>query len=100
MGRAITPTRSPLRYHARFFTAEADHATGRLLDVDGELTNLGWIRLDRVREIRLARVTAFMLGHAVSVAEAAGPADVGRPLFAHRGGAVYVRYPADAPSST
>ncbi len=92
VGRAITPTRSPLRYHARFFTTDADHAEGDLLDNDGELTDLRWIGLDRLPEVRLARVTAFMLTHAVKIAAASRSGDIGRPLFAHRNGAVHVRY--------
>ncbi len=98
VGRAITPTHMPLRFHARFFVARERFVRGRLLEEEGELADLGWIALAAVHERRLARVTAFMLEQAVRVAEAADSAALARPVFAQRSRSVYVRYlpPANA----
>lgn len=46
LGRAITPSFRPIRFHARFFAVDADHVEGRLAG-DGELEDLRWVRTDR-----------------------------------------------------
>ena len=45
LGRAITPTCRPLRYHARFFSIDFAHLEGEL-GGDGELEDLRWVRID------------------------------------------------------
>ncbi len=44
LGRAITPSYRPLRYHARFFAIPYERLSGEL-GGDGELEDLRWIRL-------------------------------------------------------
>jgi 8-oxo-dGTP pyrophosphatase MutT (NUDIX family) len=45
LGRAITPPDSPIRFHARFLVADAEHARGEL-GGSGELLNLHWLAID------------------------------------------------------
>jgi len=61
LARAITPTNSPIRFHARFFmteaeTADADHADSH------ELTDLDFRTLDEALTLPLMDVTQAMLG--------------------------------------
>lgn len=58
--RAITPTDSPMRFHARFFTAPAAGATGELRS-NGELLDLDWFTLERARRLPLIDVTLDVL---------------------------------------
>jgi 8-oxo-dGTP pyrophosphatase MutT (NUDIX family) len=48
VARAITPTNSPVRFHARFFTADAADTEGKLADTD-ELSDLAWRPLAEAR---------------------------------------------------
>lgn len=60
LGRAITPAARPIRFHARFFVADARRAAGRIRP-SGELEEIAWVPLaDRAR-VRLPIVTLFML---------------------------------------
>lgn len=59
--RAITPTNSPVRFHARFFTADADRTSGSLADSD-ELSDLAWRPLAAARaDLPLMDVTEAVL---------------------------------------
>ena len=64
--RAITPPGPPRRFDARFFLVDAD-ATVPDADLDDfsraadELSALHWVRLDDVRELRLAFITSLAL---------------------------------------
>jgi 8-oxo-dGTP pyrophosphatase MutT (NUDIX family) len=60
LGRAITPVLSPVRYHARFFIADADQFEGDLLG-DGELHHLHWVPIETALSYSLIDVTTFML---------------------------------------
>ena len=64
LGRAITPTNQPLRYHARFFAVEEDALSGHM-QPDGELEDLLWIPAQSVSDLRVLRVTTYMLGRAL-----------------------------------
>jgi len=59
--RAITPTASPIRFHARFFVAEAAGLRGTLRG-NGELLDLDWRPIERCLELPLADITEFVLG--------------------------------------
>ncbi len=69
VGRAITPTRLAIRYHARFFVADATGCEGELAG-NGELADLAWYRREDLEGLQLAVVTRFMLERAIEVAEA------------------------------
>jgi len=58
--RAITPTESPVRFHARFFVADADLATGEAGSTP-ELEDLAWRSLDDALALPLFDITEAVL---------------------------------------
>ena len=84
MARAITPTDSPIRFHARFFTAPADAAAGTLRG-SGELSELYWYPVSDALKLPVIDVTEFVLHEILAAAKnrhrAAGP-----PLYSYRNG--------------
>lgn len=60
LGRAITPTSAPRRFHARFFVAEADTLQGDLKG-NGELLELDWYPLQDALKLPAVDVTHFVL---------------------------------------
>lgn len=58
--RAITPTNSPVRFHARFFAADADLASGEAAD-SSELADLAWRSLDESLALPLYDITEAVL---------------------------------------
>jgi 8-oxo-dGTP pyrophosphatase MutT (NUDIX family) len=91
VGRAITPVRSPIRFHARFFVADARYSTGDL-GGDSELVDLHWCPVKELADLPTIAVQSFMLTHAVAAmtGDTSGPA--GKPLFTQRAGRRYIRY--------
>jgi 8-oxo-dGTP pyrophosphatase MutT (NUDIX family) len=87
IGRAITPTRSPIRFHARFFLAEGDRAHGPLARGE-ELEEVGWYRLAEGFPKPMSSVTQFMLRQAIAVWR--GTARPGLPLYRYVNGAARV----------
>ncbi|HWG80792.1 MAG TPA: NUDIX domain-containing protein [Stellaceae bacterium] len=88
VGRAITPTASPIRFHARFFVADGAHATGRLVPCE-ELDELHWHAVAEEPPGAMQNVTRFMLTCAVDAWRGAAPAVP--PLYWHRGEHTLVR---------
>ena len=81
LARAITPTNSPIRFHTRFFLAEAtDLAHGE--PRDDELEEVAWILLRDTPGLEMVDVTEFVLAQALR-----GPCPQA-PLFSFRGDAV------------
>lgn len=60
LGRAITPSFQPMRFHARFFSAPAELFEGDLKG-DGELEDLRWIRLDDTAGLEMMAVQEMIL---------------------------------------
>ena len=60
LGRAITPSHQPIRYHARFFSAAAEMFSGDLAG-DGELEDLRWIRIDDTAGLAMMEVQQLVL---------------------------------------
>lgn len=58
--RAITPTESPVRFHARFFVADADLAQGEATATP-ELEELAWRSLDDALALPLFDITEAVL---------------------------------------
>ena len=58
--RAITPTNSPVRFHARFFAADADLASGEAADTS-ELADLAWRSLEDALRLPLFDITEAVL---------------------------------------
>lgn len=88
--RAITPAASPIRFHARFFLAEASAAAGQLRG-NGELLDLAWRPLEASLRLPIADVTEFILREMVS-APAARRRGHDVPVFWFRAGRARVRY--------
>ena len=91
VGRAITPTQSPIRFHARFFMVDARHFSGQL-GGSGELADLHWTLLDAALRLPLADVTEYLLGEEIPRQLAAtGAARRLRAYFSHKHGKPYTR---------
>jgi len=60
LGRAITPTSAPVRFHARFFHASGEDLSGSLRE-NGELLALDWYPLTTARDFPVIDVTRFVL---------------------------------------
>lgn len=86
IARAITPAGSPIRFHARFFHADAAEATGEL-GGDGELADLAFRPLDEARRLPLMDVTEAVLD-AVRESRGAPPPPF---LFSYRHGRASLR---------
>jgi 8-oxo-dGTP pyrophosphatase MutT (NUDIX family) len=69
LARAITPTMSPIRFHARFFLTEADTADADHAD-SHELTDLSFRSIEEALALPLMDVTQTMLGALARSAEA------------------------------
>ncbi len=89
VARAITPPDSPIRFHARFFMADAARAAGTLCG-NGELLDLRWVRLEEAVKLPLADVTEFVLDEVGR--RLRGERPVGVPLFSYRLGRAVVQY--------
>jgi len=87
LARAITPTESPIRFHVRFFVADATETEGTLAS-SGELEELDWYPLSDARKLPMIDVTEFMLAEIA----AGGPRKADRPpLYSYRNGKPFVR---------
>jgi 8-oxo-dGTP pyrophosphatase MutT (NUDIX family) len=84
--RAITPSTSPVRFHARFFVVEARHLSGSLLG-NGELLDLAWRPAAECLKLPIVDVTEYFLRRLAD-----GPPAPEEParLFSFRGGRVLV----------
>lgn len=89
LGRAITPSRNPIRFHARFFLIRIDSHDGAL-GGSGELLDLDWYPLAAALKLPIVDVTEFML---TEVAAHLGPESGGRrlPIFGYFGGKMRIR---------
>ena len=91
LGRAITPTYSPIRFHARFFLTRL--RPGHVgLGGDGELHDLTWVPLSDVASLPTIDITRFMADFAGEIIKRAPIVPAGRPVFSTRGEQVVVRY--------
>ncbi len=85
--RAITPTDSPIRFHARFFLADGSCLTDAP-GGSGELSDLAWFPLTEAQKLPVIDVTEFMLAQLAMLY-----ADNSRvPLFAYRNGRPAIRW--------
>ncbi len=91
VGRAITPVPSPIRFHARFFVADARYATGEL-GGDSELVDLHWCSVNELMRLPTIEVQSFMLAHAIAALTCNESSKIGKPLFTQRAGQRYIRY--------
>ena len=91
LGRAITPTDSPIRFHARFFLARIDPGLAEL-GGDDELNDLSWVPLGEVPSLPTIGITRFMARFAADILERAPTLPAGRPVFFTRGSRRVLRY--------
>ena len=91
LGRAITPTFSPIRYHARFFLTRLRPGPVDL-GGDGELGDLAWVPLAEVASLPTIGVTRFMAEFAAEIIRRAPILPPGRPVYSSRGRRRIVRY--------
>jgi len=82
--RAITPTASPIRFHARFFVADGARLNG-VLRGNGELLDLDWRPIEACLALPLADITEFVLGELRAWLRAPHPPQQ-VPLFTYRYG--------------
>ncbi len=67
IARAITPTRSPIRFNTRFFLADGENASGTLHH-SSELEDIGWRRVsEAINAFDLMNVTEFALKEAMKL---------------------------------
>ena len=91
LGRAITPTYSPIRFHARFFLTRL--RPGHVgLGGDGELHDLTWVPLSDVASLPTIDITRFMAEFASEIVKRTPIVPRGRPVFTTRGERRVVRY--------
>ena len=91
VGRAITPVPSPIRFHARFFVADAQYTSG-VLGGDSELEDLHWCTVNELARLPTIEVQSFMLAHAIATLTSTEVETEGKPLFTQRAGQRYIRY--------
>ena len=65
-GRAITPSKLKIRFHARFFLAFYEDFVGNM-KANRELENLDWITLNEAKNKKIADVTEFMLDEIIKL---------------------------------
>ena len=80
LGRAITPTSNPVRFHARFFIADGEDVRGDLKG-NGELSALDWYPLNVAQALPAIDVTKFILSE-LAAAERGVTRDA--PFFRYR----------------
>ena len=88
LGRAITPSDSATRFHARFFVADFKQFSGSLID-EGELLDLRWVKLASVYELPMFDVTEFMLNELQRFLAGRGQTT---PMMSYRGKHTLIRY--------
>jgi 8-oxo-dGTP pyrophosphatase MutT (NUDIX family) len=86
LARAITPSNSPIRFHARFFLTDAANASGEL-GGDDELADLAFRPLGEALRLPLFDITEALLR---SLVESGGRASAPY-LFAYRNGRAALR---------
>jgi 8-oxo-dGTP pyrophosphatase MutT (NUDIX family) len=88
IGRAITPTASPMRFDTRFFLADATNAVGGHAD-STELDDVAWHSADPDADRSMSGVTRFMLARAIAVWRGdSGPP----PLYRHIRNRAYIAH--------
>ena len=91
LGRAITPTDSPIRFHARFFLARLGPNTAEL-GGDDELHDLSWVPLGDLASLPTIGITRFMARFAADVLGRVPTLPAKRPVFSSRGRHRVLRY--------
>jgi 8-oxo-dGTP pyrophosphatase MutT (NUDIX family) len=81
IARAITPPGNPRRFDTRFFLADASHAHAPDdLTSSGELLDLRWVALGRIRELPLPEATLMVIAEVEKRVAAPDPSRVPIPF--------------------
>ena len=89
IARAITPSASPVRFHARFFMTRAEDAHGEL-GGSGELLDLRYVPVQEALSMKIIDVTTFVLEHLLQILDGERPGAV--PLYHYVKSAGRVRW--------
>lgn len=60
LGRAITPSIQPIRFHARFFSVDFEKMRGSIVG-DGELEDIRWVKLDQSENLEMMLVQKMFM---------------------------------------
>ncbi len=91
-GRAITSPVSPIRFHARFFTAHANTLQGKIVG-SNELSELNFYPVDEaIKHMPILDVTEFMLKCLILHADAPPRCKPRAPVFSYKDDIPFVRY--------
>ena len=60
LGRAITPSIQPIRFHARFFSVNFSEMHGSILG-DGELEDIRWVKLNQSENLNMMLVQKMIM---------------------------------------
>ncbi|MDE0886809.1 MAG: NUDIX hydrolase [Myxococcota bacterium] len=97
IGRAITPRKSPVRFHARFLLADASATLGQLRPNE-ELLDLAWYPLDEALQLPAIDVTQILLREVLeAVRNGLDHALPRRAFIRYRGETPMVRYESNLP---
>jgi len=91
VGRAITPSESPIRFHARFFITDGGKASGTPRS-NGELIELDWYPAEEAKKLPIIDVTEFMLHEALARLAEPDSDPERTPLYSYRGTKPIPRY--------
>ena len=81
IARAITPPGNPRRFDTRFFLADASHAHAPdHLTSSGELLDLRWVALSRIRELPLPEATLMVIAEVEKRVAAPDPSSLPIPF--------------------
>jgi len=83
IGRAITPTYRPIRFHARFFAYCADDLDQKVKG-NGELIDLQWFTVKQTEDLEMRVVTRYMLEQLDEMLNAKDGDWVGSTMFTQR----------------
>jgi len=89
LGRAITPTSRPKRFHARFFACAVADIPGladQSLIGNGELLDLHWCDARQTDDLPMRAVTRFMLEQLIAQLETGQSDWIGNTVFSRRNG--------------
>lgn len=90
IGRAITPTYRPMRFHARFFATSAD-ALDQPVKGNGELIDLQWFTVKQTEDLEMRGVTRYMLEQLSEMLNSGDPNWIGNTMFTQKNKKPYIK---------
>lgn len=90
IGRAITPTHRPIRFHARFFATCAD-SLNQEVKGNGELIDLEWFTVKQTEDLEMRVVTRYMLEQLTEMLNSDDPHWIGNTMFTQKNKKPYIK---------